>query len=69
MSSKTIAGWMIIGGLLAVLVFGNVAAWAGGQSSSPADDWYYDCCGWIGTIGAFAGIAAFGWGAKVFAAK
>ena len=68
-TSKTLAGWMIIGGLLAVLVFGNVAAWAGGQSSNPSEDCYYDVIGWIGAIGAFAGIGVFGWGAKLFAGK
>lgn len=69
MHSKTIAGSMIVGGLMAVIVFGQMASWAGGKICNPSQDWYYDCIGWIGAIGAFGGIAAFAWGAKLFAAK
>jgi hypothetical protein len=52
-----------------VVVFGQVASYAGNKVGSPSDDFYYDCIGWVGTFGAIAGLALFFWGAKIFAAS
>jgi hypothetical protein len=67
MVSKTGAGFMLVGGIAMVVVFGQVASYAGNKIGSPSDDFYYDCIGWIGTFGAIAGLALFFWGAKIFA--
>ena len=69
MVSKTSAGFMLVGGIAMVVVFGQVASYAGNKVGSPSDDFYYDCIGWVGTFGAVAGLALFFWGAKIFAAK
>jgi len=58
---------MLVGGIAMVVVFGQVASYAGNKIGSPSDDFYYDCIGWIGTFGAIAGLALFFWGAKIFA--
>ena len=69
MVSKTSAGFMLVGGIAMVVVFGQVASYADSKVGSPSDDFYYDCIGWVGTFGAVAGLALFFWGAKIFAAK
>jgi hypothetical protein len=69
MVSKTNAGFMLIGGIAMVIVCGQVASYAGNKVGSLSDDFYYDCIGWAGTLGAIAGLALFFWGAKIFAAK
>jgi hypothetical protein len=60
---------MLVGGIAMVVVFSQVASYAGNKVGSPSDDFYYDCIGWAGTFGAIAGLALFFWGAKIFAAS
>lgn len=60
---------MLVGGIAMTVVFGQIASYAAKKVGSPSDDFYYDCIGWAGTIGAFAGLAVFFWGAKVFSAS
>ena len=67
--SKTSAGVIMLGGIVMVVFFGRVAAYAGGKVGSPADDFYYDCLGWFGTISAFAGLGLFFFAGKWFASK
>jgi len=67
--SKTMAGFMLVGGIAMTIVCGQVASYAGNKVGSPSDDFYYDCIGWLGTLGAVAGLVFFFWGAKVFAAS
>ena len=68
-TSKTGAGFMLLGGIAMAIVCGQVAAYASNKVGSPSDDLYYDCIGWAGTFGAVIGLALFFWGAKLFAAK
>lgn len=67
--SKTAAGFILVGGIAMTVVCGGIAASASRHVGSPADDLYYDVIGWAGTFGAFAGMALFFWGAKIFSAR
>ena len=67
MSEKTAAGVKLFGGLVLVVVGGQVASWANGVTGRPSLDWYYDLWAWTGTIAAFSGMALFFFGAKGFA--
>ncbi len=68
-ASNTVNGFMLVGGLAMTVICGRIASYASGKVGSPSDDFYYDCIGWAGTLGAFAGLALFFWGAKQFAAS
>jgi len=68
--SKGAAGAMLLGGIAMTIICGNIASAARGSFGAPAaaDDWLWDAVGWAATIGAFAGLAVFFWGAKIFSA-
>lgn len=67
--SKTVAGFVLLAGLVMVVVGGQTAAWAAGAGGGPKDDLFYGVMNMGGIGVAVAGLASFFYGAMVFARK
>ena len=66
-TSKTVAGFVALGGIAFAIVCGQMASAASHHVGAPSEDLLYDCIGWSFTIGALGGLAMFFFGAKMFA--
>lgn len=67
--NRTTAGFVLVGGLLAVAVGWVISATATAQASTPGQDWFYDLVNYFGIAVILAGLAAFFFGSLRFARK
>lgn len=67
--TKTTAGFVLVGGLLAVAVGWVISATATAQASTPGQDWAYDLVNYFGIAVILAGLAMFFFGSLRFARK
>lgn len=67
--SKTVSGFVLVGGIALAIVASVVAVVGATGSKSPATDFMYDCIKFGGFAGVLAGAGMFFYGAMHFARK
>lgn len=67
--SKTVSGFVLVGGIATAIVFAIVAAVGATGSKSPATDFMYDCIKFGGFAGVLVGAGMFFYGAMHFSRK
>jgi hypothetical protein len=67
--TRTTAGFLVVGGLLGMILFGAAATQLADVVGRPDLDLYYDLGRWFSILAGLASAGLFFWGAKVFSQK
>jgi len=67
--TKTVSGFVLVGGLAVTAIAFGIASWAANVRSSPSMDMFYDLIKFGGWLGIAAGLGMFFYGSMRFSRK